>query len=70
MKLVSHQTLVTAKAVKNGDRIVRVEPVEHAPGTPVDVPSADAKSLIDRGIARPYRPAPTVEAEGGEGGGA
>lgn len=65
MKLVSHQTLVTAKPIKDGDRIVRVEHVEHAPGTPVEVPAADAKALIDRGIARLYRPAPAADAEGG-----
>ncbi len=44
MKVISSSTLVTGSPEG---------PVDHAPGTAVDLPAEDARDLIARGIARP-----------------
>lgn len=54
-----------------GDEVEpRVAPVvkRHGPGSIIDVPDEDAKSLIARGAAIKYEPPKVVEAEKGEKG--
>lgn len=50
MKVISDTTLVTRSDEGR---------VDHAPGTPVTLPAADAKDLIERGLARAVTEAPT-----------
>jgi hypothetical protein len=51
MKVTSTTTLVTGS---------QLEPVHHKPGTPVDLPKAEAEDLIERGLAVPFSDQPTA----------